>query len=121
VASVRSCKKIPPYLIKPVPAGSKMDPPLPKAKSISNGCSASGMTYLRRGKNCGGNGSQERGLRLCERNNSADTKVSEEGKGGGAQDAGAECCPLQLMMKTMVRQAVPLQPMEVHGGAFIHL
>jgi len=25
--------------------------------------------------------------------------------------------PLQLVMKTMVRQAVPLQPMEVHGGA----
>ena len=27
------------------------------------------------------------------------------------------CIPL----KTMVRQAVPLQPMEVHGGADIHL
>ncbi|GAB0205794.1 AN1-type zinc finger protein 5-like [Grus japonensis] len=25
------------------------------------------------------------------------------------------------MEKTMVRQAVPLQPMEVHGGADIHL
>ncbi|GAB0187181.1 AN1-type zinc finger protein 5-like [Grus japonensis] len=25
------------------------------------------------------------------------------------------------MVKTMVRQAVPLQPMEVHGGADIHL
>ena len=29
--------------------------------------------------------------------------------------------PLQLMMKTMVRQAVALQPAEVHGGADIHL
>jgi len=29
--------------------------------------------------------------------------------------------PLHPMMKTMVRQALPLQPMEVHGGAYIHL
>ena len=28
--------------------------------------------------------------------------------------------PLQPMVKTMVRQAVPLQPMEVHSGADIH-
>ena len=56
-------------------------------------------------------------MRICERNNSADTKVSEEGGGGGAPGAGAEI-PLQPMVKTMVRQqAVPLQPMEVHGGA----
>jgi len=60
-------------------------------------------------------------VRRCERNNSADTKVSEEGGGGGAQDAGAETLPLQLVMKTMVRQAVPLQPMEAHGGADLHL
>jgi len=42
-------------------------------------------------------------------------------EGGGSQDAGAESLPLQLMMKTIVRQAVPLQPMEVHGGADIYL
>ena len=59
-------------------------------------------------------------MRICERNSSADTKVSEEGEGGGAPGAGAEI-PLQPMVKTMVRQAVPLQPMEVHGGADIHL
>ena len=29
--------------------------------------------------------------------------------------------PLQPVGKTMVRQAVPLQPMEVHSGADIHL
>ena len=63
---------------------------------------------------------QERGVRRCERNSSADTKVSEEGGGGGAPGAGAEI-PLQPIVKTMVRQAVPLQPMEVHGGADIHL
>jgi len=49
-------------------------------------------------------------VRLCERNNSADTKVSEEGEGRGAQDAGAESLPLQPMMKTMVRQVVPCSP-----------
>ena len=40
--------------------------------------------------------------------------------GGGAPGAGAEI-PLQPMEKTMVRQAVPLQPMEDDGGADIHL
>ena len=62
----------------------------------------------------------ERGVRICERNNSADTKVSEEGGGGGAPGAGAEI-PLQPVGKTMVRQVVPLHPMEVNGGADIHL
>ena len=59
-------------------------------------------------------------MRICERNNSADTKVSEEGGGGGAPGTRAEI-PLQPLVKTMVRQAVSLQPMEVHGGADIHL
>jgi len=45
--------------------------------------------------------------------------LTKEGE-GGAQDAGAESLPLQLVMKTMVRQAVPLQSTEVHGGADIH-
>ena len=59
-------------------------------------------------------------MRICERNNSADTKVSEEGGGGGAPGTRAEI-PLQPLVKTMVMQVVPLQPMEVHGGADIHL
>jgi len=58
-------------------------------------------------------------VRWCERNNSADTKVSEGG-GGGAPGTRAEIPP-QPVMKTMVRQAMPLQPMVVHGGANIHL
>jgi len=41
--------------------------------------------------------------------------------GGGARDAGAESLHLQPVMKTMVRQADPLQSLEVHGGADIHL
>jgi len=57
----------------------------------------------------------------CERNHSADTKVSEAEGGGRALGARAEILPLQPMMKTMVRQVVPLQPMEIHSGADIHL
>ena len=48
VASVRSCEKLLPCLIKPVLAGSKTDLPLAKAKPISGGGSASGITYFRR-------------------------------------------------------------------------
>jgi len=44
-------------------------------------------------------------VRLCERNNSAGTKVSEEGGGKSASGTIAE---------------ISLQPMEVHGGADIH-
>ena len=44
MASVRSCEKLPPCLIKPVLDGSKMDPLLPKAKPISDGGSASVIT-----------------------------------------------------------------------------
>jgi len=58
----------------------------------------------------------KRGVRICERTNSADTKVSGEGGGRGAPGAGAGI-PLQPVLKTMVRQAVPLQPMKVRGGA----
>jgi len=80
VASLRSCQKLPPCLIESVPAGSKMDLPLAKAKPISDGGSASGITQLRRGRKklCRRNGRVERGVRQCERNNSEDTTVSEE-------------------------------------------
>ncbi|GAB0206066.1 hypothetical protein GRJ2_003072200 [Grus japonensis] len=59
-------------------------------------------------------------MRRCERNNSADTKVSAEGGGRGAPSTREEI-PLQPLEKTMVRQAVLLQPKEVHGGAEIPL
>ncbi|GAB0186311.1 hypothetical protein GRJ2_001096400 [Grus japonensis] len=57
-------------------------------------------------------------MRICERNNSADTKVSAEGVGGGVPGAGAEI-PLQPLEKTMVRQAVSMQSMEDDDGAEI--
>jgi len=50
VASVRNCEKLPSCLISPVLPGSKMDLPLAKAKSISKGGSASGITYFRKGR-----------------------------------------------------------------------
>ena len=60
-------------------------------------------------------------MRICERSNPADTKLSEEGGGGGAPGAGAEI-PLQPVVgKTMVRQVVPLQSMVVRRGADLHL
>jgi len=64
-----------------MPACSKMDLLLAKAEPITNGSSASGITWLKRGKKllCNSSNSQKREMRLCERNNSADTKVSEEG------------------------------------------
>jgi len=61
-------------------------------------------------------------VRTCERNNSADTKVGEAGEGGGGGAPGARAeIPLQPVEQTTVGQAVPLQPMEVHGGADLHL
>ncbi|GAB0203597.1 epimerase family protein SDR39U1 [Grus japonensis] len=90
-----------------MPAGSKMDPPLARAKPIS----ASVITYLRRK-------TKELRKSFCNQReeredvrNSADTKVSEEGGGGGAPDTRAKI-PLQPVVKAMVKQAVPLQPME---------
>ncbi|GAB0204021.1 epimerase family protein SDR39U1 [Grus japonensis] len=108
-----------------MPAGSNTDPPLAKAEPISDSGSASVITYLRRGKKKTKPKNQEhlqpeRGVRICERNNSADTKVNAEGGGGGAPGTGAEI-PLQPVVKTIVKQAVPLQPMKVDGGADIHL
>ena len=58
-------------------------------------------------------------MRICERTSPADPQVSAEG-GGDAPGAGAEI-PLQPVRKTTVRQAVPLQPREVRGGADLHL
>ena len=43
--------------IEPMPASSKTDPPLAKAEPISNSGSASGITYLRKGKKLQGSSS----------------------------------------------------------------
>ena len=49
MAYVRSCEKLPPRLIKPVPAGCKTDPPLSRARPVSDGGSASVVTCLSKG------------------------------------------------------------------------
>ncbi|GAB0189361.1 zinc finger and BTB domain-containing protein 5 [Grus japonensis] len=64
-----------------MPAGSKMDLPLAKAEPISDSGSASGITYLRREKKQQEKLQPERGVRICERNNSADTKPMEDDGG----------------------------------------
>jgi len=48
VASVRSCQKRPLCPTEPMPAGSKVDPPLAKAEPISVGGSTSRIMHLRR-------------------------------------------------------------------------
>jgi len=48
-------------------------------------------------------------VRTCERNNSAGTKVSEEGGRGRTPGAGAEI-PLQSVVKTMVTSIVRYSP-----------
>ena len=73
-----------------------------------------------REKPCTTDSAVEREVRICERNTPAGTKVSEKGGGGGAPGTRADI-PVQPLVKTMVRQAVPLQPREVSGGADTHL
>jgi len=68
-----------------MPAGSKTDPPLPKAKPINDGWQHICDNVFKKGKKklCRRNGSVERGVRQYEGRNSADTKVSKKGWGGG--------------------------------------
>lgn len=57
---------------------------------------------------------------IIMRNSPADTQVIEERQRGG--DPGTRAAiPLQPVGKTMVKQAVPLKPIEVWGRADIHL
>lgn len=68
-----------------------------KAELITDGGSASGISEGRRGKSyCTEVKLQpeKRGVRICERDSSADTKICEERGEGGAPGAEAEI-PLQ--------------------------
>lgn len=96
-----------------MPASSQTGLLLTKAKPISDSGSTFLITYLRGGKKLLWNSSQERQLRICETNCTADMEVSEEGEGGGVQDVGAEIC-LQPLVKAVMRQIITLQPMEVN-------
>ena len=109
-----------------MPDGSKMDPLLAKAKPISDGGSTSAITYFRRGKRkiiktktAQQQLQLKREVRICERNNSADTKVSEEGGGGSAP--GARTDSPAACDEDHGEAGCPLQPMQVNAGAEIHL
>jgi len=81
LASVRSCQKFPLYLTESMPAGSKTDPLLAKAKPFSDGDSASGI--FKKGEK-----TWVTAFADGERSeNSAGTKVSDEGGGGGGPGA----------------------------------
>lgn len=56
-------------------------------------------------------------MRKYEKNSSTDSKT-REGGAGGSPGFGSEI-PLQPIVKTMVKQVVYLQPVEVHGVADI--
>jgi len=74
-----------------MPASSKTDPLLAKDNSISNCGSASVITYLGSKNPAKWHILQhEKGVRVCERNNCANTRVSKEARGGGASGASVE-------------------------------
>lgn len=52
VVSVIGWQKLPPCPVEPMLDGSKMDHPLAKAEPVSDGGSAPGITWLRRGESC---------------------------------------------------------------------
>ncbi|GAB0182230.1 hypothetical protein GRJ2_000688300 [Grus japonensis] len=101
-----------------MPAGSKMNLPLAKAEPISNGGKHSAITFKKEKKTPPSGSFFSQREESEDVRNSADTKVSEEEEAGGAPGARAEIL-LQPVEKTMVRQAVPLQPVEDDGGAEI--
>jgi len=120
MASVRSCEKLPPCLIKPVPAISKTDPLLAKAKPIGDGGSTSVITYLTREKICSKT-AVKREVRDDVRETTLQTSRSVKKEGEEVFETPEQSLPLQPTEQTMVRQAVPLQHMEVHSGADLHM
>ncbi|PKU44710.1 protein pxr1-like [Limosa lapponica baueri] len=92
---------------------------LAKPEPITGSGSISVITYLRRGKITVAQVQWRRGVRTCERNSPAGTKISEEGRGRGTSGIVTEI-PLQLVVMTMMRQAIPLQTVEFNGGTDIH-
>jgi len=60
-------------------------------------------------------------MRVCKRNSPVDRKISEEGGGGGGAPGDGAEIHLPPVEKIMVRQAVPMQPVEVYSGENIHL
>lgn len=75
VTSLRRCQKLPLCPTESMPAGFQTHPLLAKAEPISDSSSTSGITEFKKGgKTCTIAG---RGVKVWERNNSADSKITE--------------------------------------------
>lgn len=117
MASMRRCQKIPSCPTEPMPAGSKMHLLLAKAEPICSGGSINWHNTFKKGKEAAQDQLKlERGVGICGRKKSADTKGSEEGQGCGAPDVGAEIS-LQPVRKDLMRQVVLLQPKVEHRSS----
>lgn len=99
---MRRVPKLPHVKQEPAPAASKRDSMLAQAQTMSNAVRG----RFKKGKKSPCNSSWEGGVRKCQRNNLAYTKVSE-GWGGDGPGMGAEV--LHTVERSMVEQAVPLQ------------
>lgn len=92
-----------------MPASFKMDPLLAKASPVISSGSTSGIAELRKVGRTGNSHLQlERGVRMHERKNSADIKVSDKGEGANAQ--AIKEISLQPVVQTKVRQLCPCSP-----------
>lgn len=90
MASQKSCQKLPLCLKGPMPADFRMDMLLAKAEPIRYWQCLRDDVVMKHTTSS----SQKGGVRIFERNSPADTKVSGEGRGGGASGVRAEI-PLQ--------------------------
>ncbi|KAJ7408382.1 hypothetical protein WISP_121264 [Willisornis vidua] len=104
-----------------MPAGSMVDPQLTKAKPINNGGDTSRITDLSQEKSRGttATAAKKRGVRIPERDNSADTKVSEVGRRKGASGARVDCPAAHG--EDHAKTGSPPAAMEVYSGEDIHL
>lgn len=113
MVSLTGCQRLPQCLRELMPASSKTDSSLAKAKPISDG----GITDLRRGEKkkplCGSN--QREGVRTCERINTGDIKAGKE-EGWGCVASTQAGIPLQAM----VRQLCLCSPWSPWGSKYYH-
>lgn len=105
--------------VKATSASWKIDLQLAKTEHFSDSGRVSGAANLRRVKVTVQEQPEKRGVRICKKNNSVNTKATAEGGEEGALCAKADAPA--AVVKTMVKQAVPLQLMEFHGRVETHL
>lgn len=106
VASVRRHQRLPPCQTESVPASSKIDPPLAKAETISDAGGTSVTTHLRKcEKYCTGSvrETSEENVKQCR---------SVEKEWEKVLQVPEQRFTMWPMEKNMVKELVPLQPME---------